>query len=486
MKSKSKLKTKTMVKNQERTFLRKLLNPIYWFFELDYNKTNIRSEVTGGLITFLSMIYIFALNSMILGPAFGDRDMGVFIATSITASITTILLGITTNLPFALASSLGVNSIFALEIQNNPTITWEIALGGMFFYSVLLIFLSSATIKKFIMRAIPKIVQTSMTVMIGSYLAFLGVQFIFFDGLYNLKSDWEPWLGIIGIILSGVFLQIGFKKSAMLLSMTLITFLTWIIDARYVPDFTNYLDGFKEFGEILGKGVLAIPEAIKMPAVWIFITIVTFSNFFESTSVFLSSLDVLGKSRRDVRLHTAFSLDSVGNVAAGAFGCSPIVFCPESSVGISSGSKTGLSAVVTGLGFLTCIWAFPIFLAIPFHALGGVLIFTGGLLFSHISNIKFEKTTDYIVSFIGIIFALYWESIIQAFGMILIAYLFFELFHFNGRELEYKLLKKPIGEYRFSERVKTKWKIFKINAYKIHFVVYFLGILFICSYIWVF
>jgi hypothetical protein len=74
-----------------------------------------RTEVLGGVGTFLTMCYILFVNPAILSAA-GVPFTGVAVATAIAAAIATAAMGLLANYPFALASGLGLNAVVAFDL----------------------------------------------------------------------------------------------------------------------------------------------------------------------------------------------------------------------------------------------------------------------------------------------------------------------------------------------------------------------------------
>ena len=84
------------------------------FFKLKQNGTDVRTEITAGITTFMTMAYILAVNPYFLsqtGMEFGK----VFAATAITSAVATLIMGIFANLPFALSAGMGLNAFLHIR-----------------------------------------------------------------------------------------------------------------------------------------------------------------------------------------------------------------------------------------------------------------------------------------------------------------------------------------------------------------------------------
>ena len=85
------------------------------FFKLNEKGSNVKTELIAGLTTFLAMAYILGVNPAVLADAGMDKA-SVFLATAISAGVTSIIMGLVANYPVALASGMGVNALFAYTI----------------------------------------------------------------------------------------------------------------------------------------------------------------------------------------------------------------------------------------------------------------------------------------------------------------------------------------------------------------------------------
>ena len=89
------------------------------FFKLKERNTSVKTELVAGMTTFFAMVYILMVNANMFADPFGDgsNPLGVsygamYIATAIAAVAGTILAGLLSNLPLALASGMGLNAFF--------------------------------------------------------------------------------------------------------------------------------------------------------------------------------------------------------------------------------------------------------------------------------------------------------------------------------------------------------------------------------------
>ena len=112
------------VANQESSTMTKLF-PI-----LENQGVNMKKEIMAGVTTFLTMAYIIAVNPSILSEA-GMPAGALVTGTCLAAAIGCFLMGIIANLPFALASGMGLNAYFAYTVVLGMGVSWEVALTAI-------------------------------------------------------------------------------------------------------------------------------------------------------------------------------------------------------------------------------------------------------------------------------------------------------------------------------------------------------------------
>ncbi len=83
------------------------------WFQLRAHGTDVRTELTAGLTTFLTMAYIVFVNPSILGDAGMPKD-AVFVATCLIAALGTLIMDLYANDPIALAPGMGLNAFIVM------------------------------------------------------------------------------------------------------------------------------------------------------------------------------------------------------------------------------------------------------------------------------------------------------------------------------------------------------------------------------------
>jgi AGZA family xanthine/uracil permease-like MFS transporter len=147
-------------------------------FKLKEHNTDVKTEIMAGITTFMTMAYILIVNPNILsGVEIGidlmDRG-AVFTATALSAAIATIVMAFLANYPVALASGMGLNAFFAFVVATKYS--WQIALTAVLIEGVIFIILSFFRFREAIVNGIPENLKYSVTVGIGLFIAFIGLQ----------------------------------------------------------------------------------------------------------------------------------------------------------------------------------------------------------------------------------------------------------------------------------------------------------------------
>ena len=144
-------------------------------FKLKENHTDVKTEILAGITTFMTMAYILAVNPSILSAAGMDQG-AVFTATALASLIGTLCMAAFANYPFALAPGMGLNAYFAYTVVIGMGYSWQTALTAVFAEGIIFIILSLTNVREAIFNAIPACLKTAVSVGIGLFIAFLGLQ----------------------------------------------------------------------------------------------------------------------------------------------------------------------------------------------------------------------------------------------------------------------------------------------------------------------
>ncbi|MBE6836412.1 MAG: NCS2 family permease [Ruminococcus sp.] len=384
-------------------------------FKLKANNTNVKTEITAGITTFMTMAYILAVNPSILGEA-GMDPTGVLLATCIASFIGTICMALMANLPFALSAGMGLNAFLTYTVVFGFGYSWQVALLAVFVEGIIFVVLSLTNVREAIFNSIPYSLKNAVSVGIGLFIAFIGLQnagiVIGNDStLVSIVSFTDNFktvgicalLAIIGTFITAI-LYIKRIKGSILIGIIA----TWLIGiicqlvGLYTPDaaagFYSLIPDFKmtDFSKLGTTFGQCFNVDINGVGIFNFIVIVfsfLFVDIFDTLGTLIgvsTKADFLDEEGKLPKIKPALLADAIGTTAGAVLGTSTVTTYVESSAGVAEGGRTGLTALTTGFLFLISMFFAPIFTAIPSFATAPALIIVGFLMFSNIAQLKFD------------------------------------------------------------------------------------------------
>ena len=370
-------------------------------FGLNPKETNVKTEIMAGLTTFLTMAYILAINPNILSETGMDKG-ALFSTTVLISAAATILMGLYTKLPFALAPGMGLNAFFAYTICLIMGYSWQFALTAVFLEGLIFILLTVTNIREKIVDIIPETMKKSISAGIGIYIAFIGLSSA--DIVVNNEatlvslgdiSQGPALLCIIGIVLSSVLL---IKKVPGALLIGIIA--TTLIGIPFgVTQFTGFISTPPSIEPIFCKF-----EWSKIFTAEMFVIVFTllFVDLFDTIGTLIGVATRAGmiKNGKIPRLKQAFMVDALATTTGAIMGSSTVTTFVESAAGVEQGGRSGLTAFVCGLCFLASLFFAPLFLSIPAAATAPVLVLVGVMMMSSVVEINFRDFSEAIPAFI--------------------------------------------------------------------------------------
>ena len=400
------------------------------FFKLKENKTDVKTEIMAGITTFMTMAYILAVNPNILSAAGMDAH-AVLIATALAAFVGTAMMALFANYPFALAPGMGLNAYFAYTVVLNMGYSWQIALMAVFVEGIIFIILSLTNVREAIFNAIPMTLKSAVSVGIGLFIAFIGLQnakiVVNSDATLltyqSFKGDTFHSIGIgailalIGVLITAILL-VKRVKGGILLGIII----TWILGiicelvGIYVPNPDAGMYSvipsaivsfdFSSFAQTFGQVFTADFSGIRILDFIVVMFAFLFVDLFDTLGTLIgvaSKADMLDKDGKLPRIKGALMADAVATSVGAIFGTSTTTTFVESASGVTEGGRTGLTAITTGLLFLLALIFSPLFLTIPSFATAPALIIVGFYMMGAVVKINFEDMSEAIPSFLCII-----------------------------------------------------------------------------------
>lgn len=455
-------------------------------FHLKENGTNVKTEIVAGITTFMTMAYIIALNPNLL-TNFGVEGQplwnGVFMATCIASAVGMFMMAFVANKPFALAPGMGLNSFFAVVVGSIVAMTgmtylasYQAALIIILIEGIVFIVLSIFNVREKIVEAIPLGIRLGISPAIGLMLMNIGLGSnvgIYAEGngfstpFYVMRdffgaltpSVLRSGMGDTGyatMILTVVTMFVGLftivalskknVKGDVLFGMLAASVVYWVgeavflhtnpfaslASASFVPPVADMVQttlfkfnfaGFMEIGWFT-----AITLVITFCIIDMFDTIGTLVGTASRAGMVDENGNMPG-------MKEALLSDAIGTIAGACTGTSTVTTFVESASGVEAGGRTGMTAFVTGILFLACMFIAPIAAIIPAAATSSALIYVGVLMLMGLSKVDFSDLDQMVPVSLMLIGMPISGSIGHAIGIGLISYTIIKVFSGKAKEV---------------------------------------------------
>ena len=384
-------------------------------FKLSQNNTTVKTEVMAGITTFMTMAYILAVNPSILADA-----------------------------------GMGLNAYLAYTVVLGFGYSWQVALLAVFAEGIIFIVLSLTNVREAIFNAIPLTLKRGVSVGIGLFIAFIGLQnaglAVDSSTLVTITSFTDNFSthGICALLaLIGTFITAALHIKDVRGSILVGIIATWLLGilcqltGLYVPTPeagfyslipTQFLSAdFSKLGETFGQCFQVDFSVVRPLDFVVVIFAFLFVDLFDTLGTLIgvaTKADMLDEEGRLPGIKPALLADAVGTSIGAVLGTSTITTFVESASGVSSGGRTGLTALTAGLLFLLSTLFAPIFTAIPAFATAPALIMVGFLMVSSVTEIRFDDDNlgEAIPAYIAIIAMPLFYSISEGISLGIISY----------------------------------------------------------------
>ena len=418
-------------------------------FKLSQNKTSVRTEVMAGITTFTTMAYILAVNPSILGDA-GMDPTAVLMATAITSFIGTLCMALFANMPFVLSAGMGLNAYLAYTVVDNMGYPWQVALLAVFVEGIIFLLLSLSNIREAIFNAIPPTLKQGVSVGIGLFIAFIGLQnaglAVDSNTLVTITRFTENFstsgicamLALVGFLITAALHIMRVKGSILIgIAATWVLGIIFQLTGVYVPDVdagyyslipTSIISfDFSALGNTFGQCFTVDFSQIRVLDFIVVIFAFMFVDLFDTLGVLIgvaNKADMLDQDGKLPQIKPALMADAIATTVGAVLGTSTVTTFVESASGVSAGGRTGLTSLTAGLLFLLSILFAPLFTTIPSFATAPALIMVGFLMVSSVTEIRFDddNLTEAIPAYIAIIAMPLFYSISEGISLGIISY----------------------------------------------------------------
>ncbi|WP_054941869.1 NCS2 family permease [Paenibacillus ihuae] len=380
---------------------------------------NWKREWAAGILSYFASVYIVMVNAAILHDAGMPLRAGM-VATLLTAVTGCLLMAFGGKTPIIVVPGMGINAFFTYTLVHSMKLDWREALAVVAVTGILFAVVAFTSLYRILSEAIPHNLQHAITVGIGLFLTFIGLQKSGIVIAHRTTfvaighfSDPAVITSCVTLVLALVLFIRG-TRGGLLISMIAGTGLAYLLGAAHKPETTGSGHVFTGYGTVFtgmdwGRGL----SLVFWIAVFLLLLIVVFEN------IGLISSQTLMAGRPE-RFKSSLRALSIANIAAGLFGSSPVVAAAESTAGIAAGGKSGLTSLVTGLLFGATFLFIPLLAYVPDSAIAPILIVIGGLMVQNVREMDLSDMTELFPSFLIMVMIPFTYSIVDgmAFGFI--------------------------------------------------------------------
>ncbi|WP_342562535.1 NCS2 family permease [Paenibacillus sp. FSL R7-0345] len=380
---------------------------------------NWKREWAAGILSYFASVYIVMVNAAILHDAGMPLRAGM-VATLLTAVTGCLLMAFGGKTPIIVVPGMGINAFFTYTLVHSMKLDWREALAVVVVTGVLFAVVAFTSLYRILSEAIPHNLQHAITVGIGLFLTFIGLQKSGIVIAHRTTfvaighfSDPAVITSCVTLILALVLFIRG-TRGGLLISMIAGTGLAYLLGAAHKPETTESGHVFTGYGDVFaGMDWSGMVSLVFWIAVFLLLLIVVFEN------IGLISSQTLMAGRPE-RFKSSLRALSIANIAAGLFGSSPVVAAAESTAGIAAGGKSGLTSLVTGLLFGATFLFIPLLAYVPDSAIAPILIVIGGLMVQNVREMDLSDMTELFPAFLVMVMIPFTYSIVDgmAFGFI--------------------------------------------------------------------
>ncbi|WP_031526575.1 NCS2 family permease [Dyadobacter crusticola] len=387
---------------------------------LQREQTSFSTEILAGVSSFLATAYIIVVNPSILSQT-GMPFSAVLTATILVSFFSSMMMGFYANNPILVAPGMGLNAFFTFTAVFTYKLSWEVALGTVFWSGIFFLLLSVFNIRSYIVKAIPKPLRYAIASGIGLFITLIGfanAKFIVANPatMISIGSLNSATLTFIAGLLITVILLIRHVKGSILIGIVLTSLLAWPIG--------RWWGGTEPLVTI--SGIVSPPDfsllfrldlinSLKWSLAPVILAFV-FTDMFDSLSTFVGlaeASELLDENGEPRNIRRSLIVDAFSTTLAGLTGSSPGTAYIESAVGIEQGGKTGLTAIAGALLFLPFLFLSPLLSAVPAIATSPALVLVGVFMMKPVVKINWSQLHEAFPAFLAMVLIPFTYSITQ-------------------------------------------------------------------------
>lgn len=374
-------------------------------FNYSERGSSIKTEVIGGITTFLTMAYIVFVNPAILADTGMDKS-ALITVTILATAIGTLIFAFLGNAPFALAPGMGLNAFFTYSLVLGQGVSWQQALGVVFISGMVFFILAVTGVRKYIADAIPRELSIASAAGIGLFLSFVGLKsmgvIVADESTIVSLGEFTPTvlIALFGLALMFIF-EVKKVKGGILISIVITTAISIITGHVDLP--SSIISAPPSIEPVAFK--LDILGALKFSLIGPIFSFM-FIDMFDSLAFLISCCKQMGleDEKGDIKgLPNMLYADVTSTLIGSLLGTSTVTTFGESAAGIAAGARTGLASVITALLFLVTLLFTPLLGAVPSYAAAPALVMVGVFMFTSIKQVNFDDSKIAVSAFITIL-----------------------------------------------------------------------------------
>ncbi|MFG6178845.1 NCS2 family permease [Halomonas sp. THAF12] len=379
------------------------------WFGVTRRGSTLKIEILAGIATFLAGMYIIVVNPAVLSDA-GIPFSAALSATVLISFMSSLAMGLYARNPILVAPGMGMNALFTYTLVLGAGLSWEVALGCVFWSGVMFAVLAMFNVRRAIIEAIPASLRYAITCGIGLFITFIGLQNAGFivgsDATLVSLGAMDAHLAtfFIGLVATAVFVILRFN-GALIMGIALTTLMAAPMGRLWGDEVMvawNGLAAWPDFSAVMQVDILGALKVAYLP----FIFVMLFTNFFDALSCFMAlseSANLKDKDGNPRNLKRSMTVDAFASMIAAPLGTSAAQTFIESGAGVAQGGRTGLVAVVIALLFLPFLFLSPLLSLVPGIATAPALVLVGLFMMAPISKIDWQRFDQAFPAFLAII-----------------------------------------------------------------------------------
>ena len=367
-------------------------------FALSARNTSVRIETLAGITSFLAAAYLLVVIPSLLATGGMDRGAATT-STIIVFVLSTIFMGLYTNLPFIVGPGIGGSVILGVTLAATEHVAWQTGLGIAFISGVLFLILTLVGARSLVVRLIPAQIKLGLGASIGLFIAVLGFRnagMVIANAKTNALAlgDFSRPGTIVALIglAAAVVLQGRRVPGAILWAILIAAAAGVPLGVTHLP--SSMISLPHDIMPVAFK--LDIPSALTVAAIpYLFVFFA--AEFFSTLGTTLAvgaKANLLDENANLPNINRPFLVDSIAATLGPVFGIPALTALVESAAGVEAGGRSGLSSLAAAAMFALMLLFVPVALAIPKEATAPALILIGLSMFSTIRHAHFDDFTD--------------------------------------------------------------------------------------------